>query len=78
MGNGYRLNLQLNIYRMPREANVSCPIKWAQIVELDDKSDKEDMEMADLMHTCGRLHQPTAVPYGEDFQVHGQCGGKHR
>ena len=37
---------KLNTYRMPREADVSHPVKWVQVVKLD----KEDMEMADL--TC--------------------------
>ena len=37
---------------MPGEANTSCPVKWAWVVE----SDEEDTDMSDLTHTmedCG-------------------------
>ena len=41
---------------MPGEADTYCPIKWVWVIKLDDKLDKEGMEMWDLMHTvedCG-------------------------
>ena len=36
---------------MPGEADASCPIKQAWVVKSDNKEDKEDTEMWDLMHT---------------------------
>ena len=35
---------------MPGEADMSHPMKWVWVIEEDDESDKEDMEMSDL--TC--------------------------
>ena len=34
---------------MPGEADMSHPIKWAQVIEFDNELDEEDMEMANLM-----------------------------